>query len=646
MKTWAWVLLPLILTGWWAALVYQADSSVFARVPLLDEQQYLSEAYLHLNQEMAGDESVNRPFFMSPLYPKILAGLGVGYESSKDLVLPTGALQRVYLFNIFCWVATLVLLRLLAGRLAPELSGKMLWFLWLPSFLVAFYLPLSIYTMMALVEVPLVFFITLYFFLLGSKQHRLLSALAAGLVLGLAVLLRGSTLVLAPLGVWALIRSGRSRAWLSVGMHLLIMVLVLLPPTIHNSKLSGHLSPPSLNSGLNLYLGNGPAATGMGTSLEGDWLTDPAGCSSLQQRLGGEPVSILEADSLWRELAFNTIRENPARFVQMWFRKMHLQTQAFELDQVTSFHGWQQDVSLLKYLFIPWWLIVALALVGAGAVLRKGARAETRWLAVALLVLMAAQSLFFVVSRYRMVLLPALALLALVGLLELKQGFFSKRGLSRQTIAIVTVALLLIIPWGLAAPLKAWRPLAVANHAQRWAILGAVEQDPDSYERAAGLYQLAVDQSPKQAAPYLGYVSVLREQGHETRADEILMMGARTAAPNLVLGRAVVASHLQAGREAKALEEAFILLDDFPGDFETLHNVVVLLSRAGRKEEALFAAKQLVAHHPEQAQGYLDLGVLLARSGQKDQAKAVFERGLVQEPNNKFLRENLSRLQR
>ena len=117
---------------------------------------------------------------------------------------------------------------------------------------------------------------------------------------------------------------------------------------------------------------------------------------------------------------------------------------------------------------MPYALLVVLGLAGLAASWRLPA---ARWWSFTLLALLAVQSVFFVVSRYRLALVPALALLA--GLAAARLLALDRVSLRRQRWPVAAaVALLLVIPWGLGGIRRDWRALAAANEALRWADVG------------------------------------------------------------------------------------------------------------------------------------------------------------------------------
>jgi Tetratricopeptide repeat len=648
-----WWLVSLVLllsfVLWWGVLIQQTESSVFARVPLLDEQYYLDLADEYMNQGDSGEGSLEKPFFMSPLYPRILALLGIGVERSPDLLLPAGFLRPLYWFQGLCWLGTALLLRLTAGRLFKEPMVFRRWLLWIPSVLFLLYRPLVIYTLMVLVETPLVFLITLLIYLLSRGRTQWGIACLAGLVLGLAVLLRGSVVVLALLPVVLFWRASGSRMARTrrIGIFLLSLIVVLTPPVLHNSRIKGSLATASLNGGLNLYLGNGPEANGFYLVLPCDLQTDPACTEELERRLNRDSLGVVEADQLWTDLARKSIQNDPLRVFGLWGKKIHLQWQASEISQLTSLDGWRAEVPLLNTLMLPWWVLVVLAGLGLVWLFDRAGNKAVILPAAALLALMSAQGLFFVVSRYRMVLVPMLCLLGLAGVLAVFRKVNFSGGNPRPGVSVVValvISILLAVPWGLGDFHSVWPALTVANHAQRWALLGSIEQNPQALEQAAGLFKQSVDEWPSQAGPWLGYAAVLRELDRSAEADEVLQQGIQRIVNNLELRRALISEYLATGRENLALDEVRRLLRNHPDDAETLHNATVLLAGRGQVDQAVAMARHLMESHPDKVQGYVDLGILLARVGRPEQARQVFLQGLQANPDDSLLKENLSRL--
>ena len=637
----------------WGFLLLQADDSVFSRAPLLDELYYLDRA-----AEISGGPAEDSgPYFMSPLYPLLVAATGSGDGLSEPGVLPPGSLRGIRLLQIACWFGIAILLRRIAGRtfaatLPPVRAREFV--AWFPAILFFLYRPAAVFSLTVLLELPLLLLLTSALDLmtpdvLDPDRPRRWRGQRLGSAIGLAVLLRGTALLVLPIAVWVLwTRTPRGgRRIVDLAGLFLALLIVLAPPVIINSMQAGRLVGPTLNAGLNLYIGNGSQANGFYVNhLPGDWRQDPAGTAYLAATTGRTDVSIPEADVLWMQAAADAIGDQPIRTLQLYAKKIWLHFQGWEIDQLVPLDAWKREAPLLGALILPWRWLVVLGLAGVG-LLFGGAGRQTEvqlpamrlWLAM-IVVLVMGQSLFFVVSRYRLVMVPELCLLAGAG----SAAWLAKPiGFSRPRITLAVAGLLALVlshPWGLEPAQKMWAVQAKVNEAHRWALLGA--EDTVAYEHAEDLYREALTSPSTIAEWWLALALVQIERGDQAGAERTLTEGDRCFPGNLDIQRTLLGILLEQDRRQEAVARAEILLSDHPRDAETLHNYTILLAREGRRDEAVAVARQLMTSNPADARGYMDLGILLARAGDVDQARQVFEQGLEILPGHPDLEKNLS----
>lgn len=636
------------VAGFWILLTFQADGSVYSRTPLLDELFYLDRAAGIGDGELVPDT----PYFMTPLYPWLVALSGAGRDLGPSSLLAPGDLRGLRLLQGLCWWGVFVLLRRIAGRtLVGDLRG---WrreaAVWLPSLLFFLYRPPAIYGLSILLETPLLLLLTLALDLMLTDRWSVRRGVAIGLVLGLAALLRGTSLALLPIPLWAAWRAASTagKRALAIGAVVLPLLVVLAPASIHNSKLAGRPAGPTLNLGLNLVIGNGAGAEGFSRTLwEGDWRRDPAGTAHLERTTGRDTVSVPEADEIWRRQAIDDMRERPARTAVLYLKKAWLYLQGWEIDQLVPLDGWTDQASLLRVLALPWRWLVVLALAGVGllAVVPKGdaprrlALTRATW---SLALLVAAQSVFFVVSRYRMALVPVLCLLGGAALAHALWSRPAAAGWRRNLpLGLALLGLILTQPWGL-GPVKAqWRAQADANLAHRWALVSEEDSSSAARAEAENLYLRAVRDRAGRPDWWLGLALVQREDGRDEEAAETLAEAVDLFPENLRLQKTLLEILLTRGRLEEARARAEALLAVYPEDADTLHNAAILLARSGDAAGAGDLARRLIAAHPGDPRGYQDLGVLLARSGDRAGAAEVFREGLRRIPNHPGLAHNL-----
>ncbi len=645
------ILLPAMLAAllvagivFWSLLLPQAEKSVFGKAPLLDEIYYLDRAAELSGRGLCPAE----PCFMSPLYPQLIRLAGSAGAVPADRVFTPDRLRGIRLLQIMCWLGTVLLLGWIGWRdLAPPEGTRTRRLLTasLPAVLFFLYRPAAAYTTAILVEMPLTFLVTAAVALLPGREPDdrpvLWRVFLTGLVLGLAGLLRGTALALVPMALWLVWRRGRASGgggWIPLTLLVGAVVLVMAVPVIHNSRLAGHLRPPTLNSGVNLYIGNGPQANGFYVaSIPGDWREDPAGRQYLAEQSGRPEVSLAQADSIWTARATRTMGRNPPRIVALWARKFWLQLQGWEIDQLIPLGAWSRQAVVARFLVVPYGLLVMLGLGYGLLMLMRHRRSPAAAWMLGLLLVMALQSVFFVVSRYRQVLVPLWVLLAAAALFEARLS-------PRNRVLLWIAGTLVVVPWGLRDVRAMWSAMAQANEAQRWAYVGIVEDSPADLQRADDLYRRALAGGAPGPVPWQGLLAVDRALHEEQSYREDLAAGLDSFPADLGLLKQKVSDLLQAGREDEAMPLLSQILAGHDRDADSLHNYAVLLAKRAELDQALGLASRLVSVHPDDPRGFLDLGIIQARLGRKEAARGTFERGLELHPGNAQLQHDLRRL--
>lgn len=187
----------------------------------------------------------------------------------------------------------------------------------------------------------------------------------------------------------------------------LVLILSLTPWAWRNQRLTGNRCWLTHRAGISLYDGVGPHATG--ASDLADIKNAPA------VRGLGEA----EWNAYFRDQAYRSIREDPARIIGLAWVKMKRMWSPF-------LHADEYQAPLVRIVVAGWTLLLyAFALLGAWAM-------RHRWSAAAYLLmpavcLSALHSVFVGSVRYRLGALPMLAVLAAIGLATLWQGLGAVR---------------------------------------------------------------------------------------------------------------------------------------------------------------------------------------------------------------------------
>lgn len=251
---------------------------------------------------------------------------------------------------------------------------------------------------------------------LAKSTHQKRSALRAtllGFLIAAAVYVRPSAILLGPItaALYLMFAKDRMPALRWVAMAAIVGAIILAPWWVRNARLYGRPVLTTLNVGESLYDGWNPMATG-------------ASDMSFKRDKETPPMTELESDTYWREQAFTFAREHPAkvltlaaqkflRFWSPWPNEPRFRTPT--ITTVTTI------ASLAFY---------GLAIVGLIAILRGPAenRAAAWFVLVPIAYYTALHAVFVSSVRYRVPLVPVLALAAGWGCATLLQRTISPHG--------------------------------------------------------------------------------------------------------------------------------------------------------------------------------------------------------------------------
>ncbi len=398
-------LLGLLLLG---LLLRLGAILAIPHAPVSDELSYQHMALSFLSRGEIRDDAGNWAFFNAGYPLLVLAPVWAlfGHES----------LLAVRLVHVALGLLSIVMVHRLAaaagaGRLG-RLAASAAWALYLPTGVYAVYLAkenLLVPLMLGLVWCALRF--------AAAPSYRV--AAMAGLLLGLTALVGNAGLCLLAallLGLaWAPAGTALKLRW--AGLIVLVAGLLVAPWMLRNQQVLG---APVLNTngGFNLYIGNNPQATGLFVSI-----ADTPQRDNWQQ--DRRDVGELQASQHLAAAAKDWIRAHPADFMGLALKKALL----FWTPPV---HSGQGTPSRMEELMRQAWavefvLMAGLALLGLLAGGLRDRRARILWLAV--LAYTGVHMLFYVIYRYRLPIMPIVAVLAALSLERLVQAWQHRRSL-------------------------------------------------------------------------------------------------------------------------------------------------------------------------------------------------------------------------
>ncbi len=382
------------------ALLVQVAGTPYAEVTNVDSSSYHAWALELVN----GSWMPTRMFYQSPFYAWFLGGIyevfGTGPWAPRIIQILLGAASPVLLYAIGA---------MLFSRRVAWIAG----------------LALALYGPIVLEEVTLSKTSPLVFTALAAFAAWVRWAPGAHLVgLGTAGLLFGVTIVgvaqwLLPFAVlvgctWFVLgTTARSRRVLAVVVLVVAALVPLVPVVAWNSAHGGGLVLTSGGSGLNLYSGNNPRATGLPAAPSGVRDTpeyEEEDSRRVAEAAVGRSLLPAEVEGHWSGQAVAFVRDNPGDFLTLLGRKTQVLWNAYEIPDNYHYTFVRTHFLPLLWLGLTFAVVAPLSLVGLPLALRRG---RVVWgLYAVTLGYLATPLIYYVRARYR---LPAIPFLMLFG---------------------------------------------------------------------------------------------------------------------------------------------------------------------------------------------------------------------------------------
>jgi tetratricopeptide (TPR) repeat protein len=286
------------------------------------------------------------------------------------------------------------------------------------------------------------------------------------------------------------------------------------------------------------------------------------------------------------------------------------------------------------------WLALAVPLAWQGRVGPAGSVLRGFVIAVALLFGMCALTLGlfrFVAIRYEVDFLPALVLLAVIGILSLE------RALACQPLwrRVVRWGYGLLLAFSVAFNLLA----SLQGRAGADNDLGMQLQGSGQVQEAIRHYEQALRLDPDLADAHVNLGMALMQTGRIQEAighyEQALRITPDFAKGHNELGIALA----RLGRLTEAISHYEQALRIEPASFEAHNNLGIALQQSGRIQEAIEQYKQALQINPDFAGAHNNLGNALAQTGKIEEAIAQYEQVLKLLPDFAPARNALARLQ-
>lgn len=509
----SWIL-PAVLVL--AAAVRLAHVVALSHTPFFDNLGLDCLVYDEWGQRIAaGDWMGSRIFYQDPLYPYFLGVLYTVF--GRHLML-------VYLVQVAFGVGTCALTALLGRRVFGAAAGN------LAALMAALFVP-SIFYEVQIEKTFLSVFLVAAFFVLAIERSVRARA-AAGAVLALAALTRANLILFIPISIAVLLfERARDRydffalpeefGLRQAAAFLAGAALVLAPVALRNHHVEGQWVLTTSQAGQNFYIGNNPLNTSGSyyppLSIRPDPRFEEIDFRAEAEKQSGRKLTPSEVSEYWSKLAWKHIRSDPTFAEMMLLRKFMLFWNDYEVPDNLNMYLLERWSWVLRVPLLGIGLITALAVLGAAVSVRE--KTEVRMLVAFIAIYCVTVVAFYVFSRYRIQIVPALIVLASYAVLWLIRQIRAQRwenaGGGAAAIAMTGFFCFQSFEW-------TDKPKAIAISLNN---LGALYMQLGDVPKAIATYEEAVELSPQGvigAERILG--DYFMKTGDYTRAEEYMRL--------------------------------------------------------------------------------------------------------------------------
>ncbi len=465
------VVVALLVRG--AYLLEMRDSALF---DVLMGDTYTYDRWAQ--QIAGGDWYGNEVFYQAPLYPYFLA---VNYKLLGYHV------PAVRIVQALIGAASCLLLAMAGTRLLSRKVGV------IAGLILAIYGPSLFFDGLIQKPVLAIFFTTLLLFLLAQCMVRMRWwwLAATGAVLGLFALTRENALVLVPIVAAWLVVHYRDRAWKQrltwLGALVLGLAVVLAPVGLRNMDIGGTFLITTAQMGPNFYIGNSPEATGRYRALRlarGDPRLERQDATDLAEQALGRKLTAAEVSQYWMDRSLDYLLAQPGHWLRLMGKKCAMVINAREVIDFEAIEAAMDESVVLKVLgsVAHFGVLGPLALVGFCV---TWSRRRELWLLYAIVLGVAGSTAaFYILARYRMPIVPVLALFAAAAIAHVTDHRTARRWMLAAPLVIGA----LIMNWPMG---DQWDPRAIT-----WENVGIAYAQLDQHELAEQQFRRVLEIYP------------------------------------------------------------------------------------------------------------------------------------------------------
>ncbi len=600
----------------------------------------------------------HEPFFRAPLYPFFLGALfkvfGMGLLAPRLAQGVLGALTCVLI-----WALGKKLAGPKVGKLAgiiAALYGPMVYFD--AEFLIpVLFLPLTVGSLLLLIGA-----------MKSSTEEKPVwgRLTAAGFIAGLAAIARPNMLIMVPgIFVWIIWEiPGWRRRLTAFAVWLALFMAPVGFVTAYNAVEGGGFVPVAGQGGVNFWIGNNPGADGK-TAMSPAYYGPVSEVYSLyrdsvqvnshleaEKRLGRKLRSD-QVSSYWFGQGLRFIFNEPGAWIRLSFRKVYFLINGYELPsnrEIYPVRRWSPILGVLLWerpLAFPFGLIFPLALVGM-LLAWKNPEVDIsahRLILIYVFIYSAGVVAFFVTSRHRLPLLPALIPYAAFASASIPAGLkkMRARSMSRPGMAVVGM---MVFALALIMSNMDYLDVRQVPRREHHMNMGYAFTSEKRYEEALDEYRAALEEEPRldRARFNIGAVYLFMGRLDEARSAfmETLEKNPRYTEAWAHLGNV----YFEEGNfaDAEAAYRKALSLD--PRHTLARYNLAILYKKKGDFDDYVRELMQANRSDPNFAPVNIEIAAMLMQQGRYEEAREFIERAVRIDPNDPRLKQLIKMMPR
>ncbi|MFH1458961.1 MAG: tetratricopeptide repeat protein [Candidatus Omnitrophota bacterium] len=448
------------------------------------------------------------------------------------------------------------------------------------------------------------------------------------------------------------------------------IILSLLPLTLRNLSQGGELVIVPSSVGINFYMANNAQADGKRVIApshdfaysDKEYIQDNVIIASIKQaqRLTGKHLTAVQTSDFWLNQAIFSIQDNPLRFLSLIGKKAYYFLNGFEIPNNHSIYTFRSWSSLLKLsvfsrklLVFPFGLLCPLALIGILVIPKK--EKGVMLLISIILSHFLFMIIFFVCSRFRVVLVPFLALFAASGIYWFIFTFKNKHFKKLGVYIVIFIALFMISNsnffnvreddqsvWFLkigaaytnqgdkAKALKSYKYAQIINPKNADAIynLAVMSLEEGNYDEATEKFRQVIFLRVEDSAAHNNLGLVFMKKSEFIQAIICFKRALEIDSQDMGAWVNLASAYIEQGKTPEALEilsKAKLINPNFP---PLLNCFGILYEKQGQEDKALTFYQKALILNPDYIPAHYNLSLLYEKQKNKSQAQMHKARAL------------------